>query len=98
MAMSRNPQQKIWIGVQRGNQLAPFYRRVGGHAKGVNRDVRRDDHQLAFRLPLVQFSHQPVITLLIQISMLMNIEIFVPLGIVEHDHLDWQIRFRLETV
>ena len=112
--MSRDPHDEIRIGMQFGNQLSfgcwvPIHH--GRHLFDADRYVRSDDHQLTFRLTLIKFTYEPVITFSVKRAMPVAeraisiaedsgiIGIVITLGIVEHDNLEWYTRrVRLEGI
>ena len=80
-------------------RLAPPFHLAADGADG-DRHMRGDDHQLVVRLPRVELVFQPRPARRIEIAMAVDVAraVVARLGVVEHDHLERETRFRREAV
>ena len=107
--MSGDPQDEIRIGVKNGQQLQVCDHAGAGEQLvvagcgvegllGVERDVRRNDHQFVPVLAVLQFGLEPVEAGLVEAGPGVLGLVGALHGVVEGDDLDRHVRFRLEAV
>ena len=104
--MSRDPEDEIRIVVEDGDQRGIGRGDKYRHARSVidevrlrvDRDMGRDNHELVFVLPLLEFTFEPVDPGLVETTGgIIRLDLSLA-GIIEGDNLDRYIRLRLEAI